>query len=226
MVIKYGDILSSGVQHHLEITRTRLARSQPPSRPSSQVQAFTMLVIPVVLLSLISVTVAAPTTDSRAENHLQKRAIATCYPIERPETSVLNLNDCNEAIKRIPTTKNLDGAGQDRVDGQFGTYGPAWSPFKLPRHFAHGNCMIGVTMVSSAGGSETASWNDISEKASAIVTECVSRPGIFRRGGTAKSGRHDQILIEMFNYSAHLAFLVPLNDFVQPRNQVGPPTTA
>jgi hypothetical protein len=51
----------------------------------------------------------------------------------------------------------------------------------LPRHFAHGNCMIGVTMVSSAGGSETASWNDISEKASAIVTECVSRPGIFRR---------------------------------------------
>ncbi|KAI9879251.1 MAG: hypothetical protein M1830_009111 [Pleopsidium flavum] len=180
--------------------------------PSSQVQGFTMLVISVVLLSLISIAVAAPATDSNAVDHLQKRA-TQCYALERRETSVLTVGDCRQAVRAIPTTRGPGGDRPDHVDGQFSNYRPLGSPFKLPQHFAYGNCMIGVSMIpSSVHVEETSNWNDISVKAAAIVDACVARPRPFQRGGTETTGQYNSILIEMFNYSPHLNFLVPLNN--------------
>ncbi len=77
--------------------------------------------------------------------------------------------------------------------------------------------MIGVTM-APAGLDRTdgASWNEIVAKASAIVAGCVTLPGPARRGGRDTAGKHNQINVEVFKYSKHLDFMVPLNDFMNP----------
>lgn len=182
----------------------------------------TMLIFPI-LSFLLSATLAMPTANSISVlDQLQKRD-AMCYEAQRAGTVALNPVDCTAAVLTIPMTRAPGGSGITAVISQFGNSLPNGSPFKLPRHFAFGGCMVGVTMVSPYGhAEETSSWNEIAVSAHKIVTDCVARP-VNRRGGANKAGSHNGILIEMFLYQAQLHFLLDLNTptFVPPPGVVG-----
>lgn len=181
-----------------------------------------MPAFPILLLWLCSViAVAAPTADSiyPAVHQHDKRA-AECYPPTRFETlDTVDINpiDCGLAILDMPTTIKLGHGDMFAPVGGFGNTVHNGSPFKLPRHFARGSCMIGVTMAPSGlGKTDSASWNEIAVKATGIVTKCTVLPKPVRRGGHDTAGEHGQIIIDIFKNADYLDFLVPINDFLSP----------
>ncbi|MCJ1367751.1 hypothetical protein MMC16_006885 [Acarospora aff. strigata] len=180
-----------------------------------------MLITAVGLLWLyfLKAAFAAPSTDSArtAIQHLQKRA-AVCFGPERPETQEINPLDCVRAVLDMPTTQTRVATESDAVTGPFSNGEPEGSPFKLPRHFSNGNCMIGVSMAATnSRGREASSWNEIAAKANGIIGTCVLRPFFSRRGGTDQAGANNQINVEIFMSLKHLDFLVGHNDFTTPR---------
>ena len=175
-----------------------------------------MLVLPITFLWLCSIAVAAPTTDSSHTALQQRDGLPNCYPIEQLDTVYLNPNDCLQALVDMPVTATTRGS-INAVAGDFGNMVAAGSPFKLPRHFANGNCMIGVTMAAaSLARTDRSSWNEIAAQAAGIIITCVNPPPPARRGGTITVGRGNQINVEIFMNSPHVAFLVELNDFMKP----------
>ena len=186
-----------------------------------------MFVLPVVFLGLCSVTVsvAVPTVDfaPAAVRQLHKRT-AECFPMDQVDTADLNPVDCVDAIQGMPIPTSLDPGDWMAVSGDFGNAVNVGSPFKLPRHFAKGNCMIGVTMVPAAlnKGTDRSNWAEIALKATTIVSSCVSLPKPARRGGSDTAGRANHIKIEIFRYAPHLEFMIPLNDFMNPDSYLRP----
>lgn len=172
-----------------------------------------MRVFPVVLLGLFSVSIAVPTDTSAnmAVHQLSKRAIQ-CFPLERLETVDLNPTDCVAALHDMPMT--------DSINGDFGNNLAAGDHYKLPRHFAKGNCIIGVTMMPAGlSRMDRSTWAEIAIRATAILTKCVLVPGMTRRGGSDTAGRAKQISVQVFKNSPHIAFMVPLNDYRLPIEQ-------
>ncbi len=181
-----------------------------------------MFAFQILLLWLCSVIiVAAPTADSTipAVHQHDKRA-AECYPPTRFETlDTVDINpiDCGLAIRDMPTTMKLGDGDMFAPLGGFGNTVHDGSPFRLPRHFASGSYMIGVTMAPGGmGKTDSASWNEIAVKAAGIVTLCATLPKPHRRGGHDVSGEHKQIHIDVFKHADYLDFLVPINDFLSP----------
>jgi len=122
-----------------------------PYQLLSQFPPPTMFAFQILLLWLCSVIiVAAPTADSTipAVHQHDKRA-AECYPPTRFETlDTVDINpiDCGLAIRDMPTTMKLGDGDMFAPLGGFGNTVHDGSPFRLPRHFASGSYMIGVTM--------------------------------------------------------------------------------
>lgn len=184
---------------------------------------FLAMLIFLTLSFLLSATLAMPTANSISVLHQLQKRDAMCYEAQRAGTAALNPVDCIAAVLSMPITRAPGRSGLPAVVSQFGSSVPNGSPFKLPRHFAFGGCMVGVTMVNPyAHAEETSSWNEIAVSAQKIVTDCVSRPRD-RRGGANKAGGHNGILIEMFLYQAQLHFLLDLNvpTFLPPPGVVG-----
>lgn len=210
---KHGNVRRCSRQQSSGTADSRLASPWLSSRVSSQAQSLAMRVFPVVLLGLFSVSIAVPTHTSAntAVHQLSKRA-AQCFPFERLETVGINPADCVAALGTIPIT--------DTMFGDFGNKVAAGSHYKLPRHFAQGNCMIGVTMMPAGlSQMDKSSWPEIYLRASGILSKCVLVPEPARRGGSDLAGQSKQISVQLFMYSPHLAFMVPLNDYRLPIEQ-------
>ncbi len=149
---------------------------------------------------LLFVALAVAAKDASV---LRKRA-PVCYGDLLEYTSSITPTDCVQAAYSMPTTA---------TKALFGTHAPDGSASKLPRHFAFGRCMIGVSMANSlANGNEWSSWSDITRAAYDIITDCVSRHRLARRGGMDRVGQSRQIVVEIFLYQHHLNFLIGNND--------------
>lgn len=169
---------------------------------------------PLLLLVLTALPTlpAKPTTPSPAHTTLQKRA-PKCHDLPRHLAAPLDLVDCMVALNQLPATEAMGGIGThaNDVNGQFSAKAPAGSPFKLPRHFAHGGCMIGVAMAPVADA-EMSNWNSVARAVLGVVRTCVQEPQpADKLGGSDFVGPRAGIQVDVFPYQRYLAFLVDLN---------------
>ncbi len=149
---------------------------------------------------LFFIALAAAVTKASV---LQKRA-PICYGGQFEHTGSIQPMDCIMAARSMPTTS---------VEARFGVHAPDGSASKLPRHFASGRCMVGVSMAMSiANGDDWSSWSDITRAAYDVITECASRHRLIRRGGMDRVGKANQIIVDIFPYQEHLKFLIDMND--------------
>lgn len=163
-----------------------------------------MQIVPIILL-LVSVTTAAPTTDFGVLHRLQKRA-SVCYAADLARQKFVGSHECLAAMNNMMYTRPMPGtlsspfaAMAMDVVGSFSNGAPEGSPFKLPRVAMAGRCTVAVTMVSALPHhSESASWNQIYRNTVDLIRECVARPASLGRGGVTKAGRADGILIEVY----------------------------
>lgn len=78
---------------------------------------------------------------------------------------------------------------------------PVGAPYKLPRHFVWGNCIISLRIaeVNFGASRETTSWDEISAKAYSIITKCMAGDDDkHKRGGVTKAGKDGKISVEMY----------------------------
>lgn len=151
---------------------------------------------------------AMPTTPS---SPLHKRT-PKCHDTSLQLREPIDIVDCMLALNSLPITAPRGGRPNDPTDrvGTFSLNGDLAGQFRLPRHFAHGTCMIGVTMATT--GEDTESWNRIAREILGIILLCVQRPGTQDSvGGTGRVGAHSAIQIDLVRNQRYLQFMVELN---------------
>lgn len=180
--------------------------------PTHQATMHLLPVAPLLLvLTALPTLPAMPTTPSSALDMLQKRA-PKCHDTPRHLSPPLNLVDCISALNQLPAT-DIGGTGTHTTDvnGRFSSTAPPGSHFKLPRHFAHGGCMIGVAMAPVADA-EMSNWNSVARGALGVIRSCVQEPQPADKvGGSDSVGPRGGVQVDVFTYQRYLAFLVDLN---------------
>lgn len=157
-----------------------------------------------------------PTTPSTP---LQRRA-PTCHALAWQSQPILSV-DCLTALDQLPTTALLGGIDGPATDAlaRFSTSAGVDTDLRLPRHFGHGTCMIGVTVTGTnrnAAGpvvdGDLSSWNRIAQAARRIIIDCVLRPAHEAKvGGSEVVGTLGRIQVDVFVNQRHTQFLIDLN---------------
>jgi len=174
-----------------------------------------MLLLPTIITLWLTALPSLPAMPITPSSPLHKRD-PKCHDIPRHLTTPLKNLDCIHAVYELPTTQLLGGVVRNPTE-QVGTFSLDADPatqFRLPRHFAYGSCMVGVTMANMGviRDEDSESWDHIAREALAIVRQCVQQPPLEDKvGGTVFVGVHGSIQVDVFLNQRHLKFLVDLN---------------
>lgn len=161
--------------------------------------------IPALIIFLTTLpSLPAQPTSPTSPLHLRN---PRCHDIPQPLRAPLETMDCITALGMLPSSTAI---------GTFSLHAPIDAQqFRLPRHFAHGSCMIGVTMATTGviGDEDTTSWNRIGLEVVGIVRECVQQPVQPRDkvGGSDNVGTRGKIQLDVLHNQQYLRFMVDLN---------------
>lgn len=170
-----------------------------------------MLLYIVLQIAFALLATAAPTNLTDALPLLPNRANMCSSP---PADSLMPA-DCFAALQQMPMTM------PEIVSSAFGNRTPRGSPFRLPRFFAQGSCMIGIAPRDDR--SYTTSWNELAARTTRVIDSCVNQARGRRRGGVDYVGLGVDglggIIVEVFPFDVRWESMLAWNNhLVSPIN--------
>lgn len=173
------------------------------------------LLHPTLLLLWLSALPSLPAMPTTPSTPLQRRA-PNCHALARQDQPILSV-DCLTTLGQLPSTTPLGGIDGPPTDAlaRFSTSAGVDTNLRLPRHFASGTCMIGVTVTGAGFGQadgDLSSWNRIAQAARRIIVDCVVMPAPEAKvGGSEVVGTLGKIQVDVLANQRHTQFLVDVN---------------
>jgi len=168
-----------------------------------------MFLHPTTILTLIIFLTTLPSFPAQPTSPTSPLHVRNprCHDVPQQLRDPLDIMDCLTAVSMLPRSPTI---------GAFSLHAPMDAQqFRLPRHFAHGSCMIGVTMATTGifNDEDTSSWNRIGLEVINIIRQCVQQPvqPIDKVGGSEHVGDRGSIQLDVLHNQRYLQFMVDLN---------------